>query len=76
MKPVAQVVALDPECADFGVCQSLKFKAAHPPRAPLTEGQIDAAFRKYGTGRPDGFAAAVRELEAAAHDISAEGEKT
>jgi hypothetical protein len=35
---------------------------AHPPRAPLTDEQIDAAFRKYGTGRPDGFAAAVREL--------------
>ena len=36
--------------------------AAHPPRAPLSPEQIDAAFRKYGTGRPDGFAAAVREL--------------
>lgn len=47
-----------------------------PTRATLTPEQIDAAFRKYGTGRPDGFAAAVRELEAAAHGISAEGEKT
>lgn len=34
---------------------------AYPLSWPTPE-QINAAFRKYGTGRPDGFAAAVREL--------------
>lgn len=33
---------LDPECADAGACQSLKFKAAHPAQ-PLTDEQIDDA---------------------------------
>lgn len=31
---------LDPACYAHGACQSLVFKAAHPPRAPLTEEQI------------------------------------
>jgi hypothetical protein len=41
---------------------------AAPPAAPvvlprLTDERITAAFQKYGTGRPDGFAAAVRAIE-------------
>ncbi len=33
---------LDPACYAHGACQSLVFKAAHPPRAPLTE-EIESA---------------------------------
>lgn len=38
---------LDPECADFGVCQSLKFKAACPPRAPMTEGALMGIYMEF-----------------------------
>ena len=32
----------------------------------LTQAQVDAIYRKYGTARPDGFLAAARDIEAAA----------
>ena len=40
----------------------LEFRIA--PTEALRDDQIDAAFRQYGTGRKDGFFAAVRALEA------------
>jgi hypothetical protein len=41
--------------------------------APLTDEQIKAIYQKYGTGRADGFAEAVRAIEKA-HGITGEAQ--
>lgn len=38
---------------------------ATPPRAALTDADIDAIYRKFGTSRPEGFLAAARAVIAA-----------
>jgi hypothetical protein len=46
-----------------------------PAQQAITDERIKAAFQKYGTGRPEGFAAAVHALLQSAPSRRSEGQQ-